>query len=192
MKRVAYSLLDLADRVIFDVAENLSEMDVECYFVACRDIDFVVDKTKFLVFDINLAYTPDKQNVAKFIEFYKNDRSLKFFYSEQEALSLMQYWYEKSSEFLIKNKITHIFIEGTPTYELILELVCSRLSLSVLNLFHAPGPIGYMLISSSSVEHLLIKNNGRNPTYYKQIKGRNSGRKVYAQPESKLVKLLRF
>ena len=47
MKRVAYSLLDLADRVIFDVAENLSEMDVECYFVACRDIDFVVDKTKF-------------------------------------------------------------------------------------------------------------------------------------------------
>ena len=99
----------------------------------------------------------------------------------------------RNHQFLIKIKLhTHIFIEGTPTYELILELVCSRLSLSVLNLFHAPGPIGYMLISSSSVEHPLIKNNGRNPTYYKQIKGRNSGRKVYAQPESKLVKLLRF
>ena len=148
----------------------------------------ISEQRPYLHFDENKQYTIADDNKEDFERIYNSDRSLYFYYSKARAISLMQYWFEKSLQFIKKQKIKYSIIEGTPAHELVFELACKKSRVCIINIFHAPGPRGWSLISDTSVEKNLFKNFGRRTDYFSQAKKLQEARKVYADVSEKFLK----
>jgi hypothetical protein len=97
-----------------------------------------------------------------FIDIYNKDRSIKYYLNESDAINLFQLWFNKISNYIEKNKINYILIEGTPAYELIAELVIQKNKKKVICLFPSPIVSDWTLAAKQSQWVELYKTNSSN------------------------------
>lgn len=190
---IALSLLDLRAPLLIEVGKKLKECGQKvCYFTN-QKIDNLNKNELVLILTelpIQKKYPLFKE---RFRHIYFNDRSFKYYHTEEQAIKIFSYWLDASIKYIEKNEIKFALIEGTPAYELIFEIACEIKSVKIINVFHAPGPRGWSLISSSSVEINLYKSKKFKNSYLSALKNNASKRKVYVDiNESIFEKLIRF
>lgn len=190
---IALSLLDYRSDVLIKCAQLLETQGQNVCYFSNQNMRDIIENDRFLEFKINTETDEHPQLRSKFIEIYKNDRSLKYYLSEDLAPRVLASWLSESLTFIHKYDVKCAVIEGTPAHELIFEIACEMLGVKVINIFHAPGPRGWSLISSSSIEYPLYKCSQYKSRYLQDLSRKSDERKIYVDTkESWDKKIYRF
>ena len=190
---LAISLLDMRTPVLRHLGNNLIKEGYDvCYFSNEKQNLINIQEPNFLI-DGSGVCSVDSNHINRFQTLYENDRSIKYYYKKYDALRLFEYWYKLSVDFISQHNVTAALIEGTPAHELVFEMACKDMSVRILNVFHAPGPRGWSLISDSSIEQNLFKNKQFSTTYLTDVYSAQQQRKTYVDfNEKPFTKLKRF
>ena len=143
---ILISMLDYRCIPLFKLSKKLENNGVSCFYLVDDSwvyewlLENTTDHSKILklaVKSIDKVETktfkiPEKTRL-KITEFILRDRyinSKKLEYSQK--INLLFSWYWEVLNFVKKNNIRHLLIEGTPLYELISELVFKNLKLQII------------------------------------------------------------
>ena len=168
MKKILISLLDTRTKTLIKVGDILKRKNITPYYFSNEDVRHLCRDT-LLILDESGRVSCESRLKKSFQTIFESDRSMHFYYSESDAIKIMQKWYDDTKNFILSMDVDYCLIEGTPAHELVVEMVCNDLGVGIINIFHAPGPRGWSLASKSSIEYPLYSNQAKNNKYISQI-----------------------
>ncbi len=140
---ILFSLLDHRSEVLLKLSNTIFEIYGHKPFFACDDSwvyktiikDNKFNSSNFIKFDFNSFSKElnliDDKILIELQQIRIRDRYLKKLESTFTE-KLLKSWYISAKSFLIKNNINVILIEGTPAFELVLELVAIELNIKII------------------------------------------------------------